>query len=370
LALVAGLSLSAGVLLWRLESLVAFAMTPTHPFKTEPPPPKPNYEDGGSWSALPGRHDEADKAPAGSPAIPEAIALADVFYIHPTSYVGKKWNAPTDDPQLNRATDTVATGIQAAAFNACCVVYAPRYRQANGVAFFAPSLDGRKAIDVAYADIERAFQSFLARRGSERPFLLAAHSQGSVLGERLLVEKIAGTKLESHLVAAYLIGGQVTTRGLAQRAPGVPPCTRPDQVHCVVAWNARGPGFEPNRFDFHPTDASERLCTNPLTWSADGAAAPANRNLGAVFLETGNASPLRAFADARCEKGVLVVSQIGNVPRNLPSQILDRVMGAGNYHPIEYQTFFMNLRENATVRVTAFQNEFGRLGQQSAAGEP
>lgn len=29
-------------------------------------------------------------------------------------------------------------------------------------------------------------------------------------------------------------------------------------------------------------------------------------------------------------------------------------MGSGNYHAIEYQLFFMNLRENANVRAAAF----------------
>jgi hypothetical protein len=70
-------------------------------------------------------------------------AEADVFYIHPTSYVGRGWNASTHDAELNDATDRVATGIQASAFNGCCAVYAPRYRQANGTAFYRPSADGQ-----------------------------------------------------------------------------------------------------------------------------------------------------------------------------------------------------------------------------------
>ena len=59
-------------------------------------------------------------------------APVDVFYVHPTSYVGARWNGPVDDPALNEATDRVATRIQASAFNGCCAVWAPRYRQANG----------------------------------------------------------------------------------------------------------------------------------------------------------------------------------------------------------------------------------------------
>lgn len=76
-------------------------------------------------------------------------------------------------------------------------------------------------------------------------------------------------------------------------------------------------------------------------------------NLGAVFLER-DATPRPAFASARCLQGTLVVSQLGAAPRDLPSRILDRLLGVENYHPIEYQIFFMNLRQNATARVHAF----------------
>src|SRR5690606_2347972 len=124
--------------------------------------------------------------------------------------------------------------VQAPAFNGCCAIYAPRYRQANGTAFFAPSPDGERALDLAYADVRRAFQAFQARRGAARPFVLAGHSQGAVLGERLLVEEIAGTPLRDQLVYAVLPGGAVTVEGLRERAPDVPPCAAPDQVGCVV----------------------------------------------------------------------------------------------------------------------------------------
>ncbi len=32
------------------------------------------------------------------------------------------------------------------------------------------------------------------------------------------------------------------------------------------------------------------------------------------------------------------------------SRLLDFAMGPGNYHPIEYQLFYLSLRENARVR--------------------
>lgn len=339
-----------------LGPIATFAMTPGGAFDAETPPPAPDYADDANWSALPSRDDLADRAPTGSLAIDPLQADVDVFYVHPTSYIGSDWNAPTDDASLNEATDRVATGIQASAFNGCCAVYAPRYRQANGTAFSHPSADGDRAIALAFDDVRRAFEAFNQRRGAGRPFILAAHSQGSVMAERLLYESISGTPLRDQLVAAYLIGGGVTSEGLIERAPDVEPCGVPDDLHCVVAWNARGPAHVPNEYEVHIVGSGQRVCTNPLSWLDDGAHAPADENLGAVFLETDDHAPRVAFADAQCVDGTLVVTRIGKAPRDLPSRILDHVLGSGNHHPIEYQIFFMNLRENAAVRALAFRD--------------
>ena len=336
-----------------LSWLAERMMTPRVSFAAETPPPVPNYANPASWSALPERADTADRAPTGASVIDQTQAKVDVFYVHPTSYVSHHWNAPTDDAALNGATDKVATGIQASAFNGCCAVYAPRYRQANGTAFYRPSADGDHAIDIAYQDVRRAFDAFNARRGAGRPFILAAHSQGSIVAERLLYEAITATPLRDQLVAAYLIGGRVTVEGLRERAPDILPCRAADDVHCVIAWTARSAEYKPTQFELKYPDSRERVCTNPLTWRTDGSAASVEQNQGAVFLETEDHAPRLGFADARCVGGTLVVSKLGKVPRDLPSRILDRVMGAGNYHPIEYQIFFMNLRLNATARASA-----------------
>jgi hypothetical protein len=101
-------------------------------------------------------------------------------------------------------------------------------------------------------------------------------------------------------------------------------------------------------------DARERLCSNPLSWRRDGAPAAADDNLGAVFLESDDPSPRPGFADAQCVGGTLVLRRVGEAPRDLPSRVLDHVLGAGNHHAIEYQLFYMNLRENAQRRATAW----------------
>jgi hypothetical protein len=331
--------------------LARAAMTPGGPFDTQVPPAAPDYTLPASWSALPDRDDAGDPVPTGEIRADQRLAPADVFYVHPTSYVGSRWNGGVDDSTLNEATDRVATGIQATAFNACCAVYAPRYRQANGTAFLKQSDDGDRARDLSFQDITRAFEAFNARRGPDRPFILAAHSQGTFLAQRLLEEVISGSPLRDQLVAAWLIGAPVTVEGLRERAPDIPVCHTPTDTHCVIAWNARGEGFQSSDFETFRTDTRERVCTNPLTWRTDGAAAPAAANLGAVFLETDERAPRPGFADAQCVDGTLVIRHIGAAPRDLPSRVLDHVLGAGNFHAIEYQIYFANIRENANLRV-------------------
>lgn len=351
--------------------LVRLMMTPGGSFAGAPPPSPPDYENPAHWSVLPGQKSAAfADLPGLFPAAPPAPSApaADVFYVHPTSYVGGSWNGPVGEAALNAATDRVATRIQASAFLGCCAVYAPRYRQANGTAFTQPSPDGDRALDVAYGDVARAFAVFQARRRgagetSERPFFIAAHSQGSILAYRLLKEQVSGHPAAKALVAAYLIGGLITRDAVARDLPDLPVCGAADQTGCLVGFNARGPAFVANEFEMDTSGEpgvdraqlrARRVCVNPLSWQAGGPAVPAEQHIGAVFFDDKVPRVLPAFTGAECRDGALIVAPRAPVPRDFMSRLLDYALGAQNYHPIEYQMFFGPLRENASARLTAF----------------
>lgn len=334
-----------------------FAVLDPGPFDPSATPPAPDYQLDTAWAALPELDDGADVALPELPAIDPGAALVDVFYLHPTTFVGSTWNAAFDDPEVTQATTRGGTLIQASVFNGCCTVHAPRYRQANGFAFTHPSADAERAIEVAYADVAAAFELF-SRRTGDRPFILAGHSQGAVLAARLLRERIVGTALEQRLVAAYLPGAP-----LRAETVGVPICEQPTQTGCVVSWHARSPEFEPNSFEFE-TDRDDpmagRVCVNPIRWTTDGAHTPAERNAGALFFDTEQPVIKPGFADAQCVDGTLLVTTVGDLERDLPSKLLLWVTGPGNYHPVEYQLFYVDLRRNATARVQAFIEQSGR----------
>jgi len=315
-------------------------------------PPAPDFHGAAAWAALPTVEDGADVFLAELPAVDQAKAPVDVFYVHPTTWMGRAWNGPTDDPAVIAATTRGGTLIQASVFNGCCAVYAPRYRQANGLALIHPDAEGDQALEIAYADVSAAFDVFLEKTG-ERGFIIAGHSQGTVLAARLLRSRIAGTALQDRLVAAYLPGAPIRTETVG----GLPTCVSARQTGCVVTWNARGPSYRPNGLEYdadHPETLKGRICVNPLSWDDATAHAPASANAGAVFFDTDTPAIQPAFADAQCVDGVLVITTMGDLQRDFMSRTLLWMTGPQNYHPIEYQLFYVNLRQNAAERVAAF----------------
>jgi hypothetical protein len=340
-------------------SLFLWSITPRTPFREEGAPVAPDYTQPSAWSALPELRDLADTAPPSSPALEQTQAPVDVFYVHPTTYIGGEWNGPIDDATLNDATDRVATLLQASAFNACCAIYAPRYRQANPTAFTGQEEAGQAPLDLAYRDVASAFRYWREHYNHGRPFILAAHSQGTVHARRLLREFVSGTPLRHQLVAAYLVGIPMPEEALRRTLPDIPICDSPEQTGCLVGWNARGVGYTERLqgWALAKDTAAELgpfLCVNPMTWQHDTAPAPRELNEGAVFLEMTPPQVKPQLTGARCNNGLLEVIIEGDVPRDFMGRLLDHSLGKGNYHPVDYQLFYMNLRRNAAERVAAF----------------
>lgn len=356
--------LGAATFVYRDEiaTLLAFnKLKPAQPFSSASAPASPDYSQRESWAALPDREDSADVLPAIGVMDQQASAAVDVFFVHPTTYFGTdNWNQPLDNKRVNQLTDLFVMRGQAATFNSCCRIYAPRYRQATIYSFLDKSGSGTAALQAAYTDIERAFEYFLQNFSKDRPFILASHSQGSVHLRTLLERRITGTSLRNRLVAAYAIGFGMNADELAKSLPDVPICQNAEQTGCLVSWNAVGP--EVTKY----VETSGNVCVNPLTWKTDGAAADASLNLGGVAYpgrfagtladlkelpqEYVDAKPVveRGVADAQCVDGMLLVREINS------THYASRPMGRDNYHVFDYHLFAMNLRKNAELRVARY----------------
>ncbi|MCU0759583.1 MAG: DUF3089 domain-containing protein [Steroidobacteraceae bacterium] len=346
--------------------------SPPAPFGELPHPPAPDYSKPEHWAALPGRLDAADVVPENDPfGDRQATAPVDVFYIHPTTFNQAAWNQPLDDAKTNDWTDESVIARQAAVFNACCRVYAPRYRQAASAAVYAPpQMKALGAYEFAWGDVRAAFRHYLEHWNAGRPFILAGHSQGAAHIERWLNEFGADPALARRLVAAYPIGIGFTQGRLARLPGGRGLCRTPADTGCIVSWNAFAPDAQPQGFvaatqkrhaDPNGTDAGRQVaCLNPLTFDLAKPAAPAAWNLGALPARRGvglaaglaAATPLAATEagriGARCEDGALVVDA-------LPAQGYALVpLPGGSLHFNDFDLFYQNIRVNAVVRSEAF----------------
>jgi pimeloyl-ACP methyl ester carboxylesterase len=325
-------------------------------FAAQQSPSPPDYAQPESWAAGSTGPGPSRLLPRGStPAA--TFPAVDVFYVHPTTYLSRtQWNQDIADSTVNAWTDSSVIARQASVFSSCCRVFAPRYRQASSLNFNG---ERRLSLELAYGDVERAFEQFLHDIGPGRPFIIAGHSQGSYLAAELITRKIDDTSLRARLVAAYLIGMNLTEGDFTRRFEHIPPCDTPRQTGCIVVWNAVLAGtdliataarYEKSFPDPYDTGSAKRLlCINPLTFDRRKVAAPARASRGAVPGEPGE-GPLRPLirgsVSARCEEGLLVVQ---------PSATLAlKPLSYGGMHYHDYGLFYADIRANAARRARAF----------------
>ncbi len=360
------------------------AIQPNHAYTDKTPPMKPDYAECANWAAKPGKLANAAFTPEGIERTPAEDTLADVFYIHPTTYVGTgTWNAPIGIGRADEIVDHIIMPGQASIFNGSCRIFAPRYRQATLSVFFNPNESGRAALDTAYRDVRRAFLHFIENENGGRPFFIAGHSQGCAMAMRLLAEEFSDPKLKERLVAAYLIGFKVTDEKAAEMAHVVTRAESADSTGVFVAYDTFLEGTDAlNQPDFaehsgkngwYKRGGKPVQATNPLNWKADSTKASADEHRGICVPMVNDPSLLpRLYAagpDAPC--GLKCEGLMGPLTPGVSAQLdehgylkiskpvqapLNAGIFGGNYHNLDMALFYMNLRENIAVRLDAYLN--------------
>ena len=360
------------------QMALQIAFVPKTLIADETMPAEPNYENDDAWAARPDLPSTANLLPEGLVQTAQ-IREVDVFYIHPTTAIpgaldDKRWNAATDDERVLRLNDAFALRHQASAFTLAGEVFAPRYRQATIGAFFDTSGQGAEAIQRAYVDVIKAFDFYIERLNDGRPFILAGHSQGSLHGLMLLRDRIASSEIRDQLVASYLIGWPLSIE--ADLAPlNLVPCRAENDTGCVISFQSFAEGGNPSTLlaafsaipgvTGDPRPNTTMLCTNPLTWVVGGAAG-SNANLGAVARKQTDgqpAAPIPRLTGARCgEDGILYLTDppAGDWRANL--------LPGENYHAVDYNLFWSNIRENAAQRARIFIERTGKTADTPPAG--
>ncbi len=370
-----------GTLYWfRVELILAY-MHPPEEFRAQESPPAPDYSLLQSWAAHPGVEDPSDLRRPGDKVRNNAKDV-DVFYLHPTTYLGPGgWNSLLRPDEASAENLQTALAGQASVFNDCCRVYAPHYRQAHLAAFSIKDTAAVfDALDLAYQDIARAFDYFLEHYNADRPFIVAGHSQGSLHAIRLLEEAVHRRGLQDRMVVAYPIGYWVPADKLERGLGGIGLCESADQLGCFVAWDTYGDSGEgrdiagelPYWYNsgWEQAQTDRTLCVNPLSWKADTERVSAGQHLGGLPIES-------LFSVVDVMRNRHTGRQYDGLPESVPELTwaechsngtlfiesqTDNAFSVGvnesqMYHNHDWPLFYQNLRQNVEHRIRRYMTQ-------------
>lgn len=362
LLMVALTGLAVVGLSWGWPRMEEWRLAPRVPFKALPALPENAYAAPAMWIARP----EMDTDPARY--LPPGVGHdrkggAYVFFLHPTTYIGRtSWNAPLDHANSRMRTD-LAVQSMASVFNDEAGIYAPRYRQAALGTFLADRPEQRRALALAQSDAKIALATFLRTVPPNAPIVLAGHDQGALILMRLIRDMVRGTPLSARIIAVYLAGWPISARHDLPQL-NMPACTRADQAGCVMAWMTFGKPNDPREVmamaahypaldgfvDNGATRDDVPLCTNPLTGGA-GPDAPDSANLGSLAIgdEFSHAALVRPSVGAHCDRATGLLTIAGP-----PPHLGDDVMPGNNYSADDFPLFWRNLRDDVARREAAW----------------
>jgi len=285
-----------------------------------------NYDKKENWVAFPS---EIDKE-------------VDVFYVYPTIY-GEEYpkNMDVKRPDLRAKAHNLLFS-QAGVFKPSANMYVPLYQQTSMVELMSGgNIDENKYFKYGLRDIEKAFDYYL--KNSDRPFILAGHSQGSEVLLSLIKRKFNDSSLQKRLVAAYLIGYSVTEDDL-KKYPWIKAAENRCDNHVVITFNTQAPESERSPVLHHGAK-----CINPLSWKVDASYADNSLNLGAVFYEPATNKIEREIpgytgAQIDLKTGALNTAPPEKLKIALP--FTEEV-----YHQYDYSFWYRNLEQNVKDRV-------------------
>ncbi|MFF0817333.1 DUF3089 domain-containing protein [Rhodococcus sp. NPDC003318] len=239
--------------------------------------PPATADSGTTWLCRPGQPDDPCGGRDGAPI--------DCFYLYPTASLQLSTNANHDrSPELQ-----AVARAHTEPFGAHCNVWVPVYRQVTLRALFTGTPDERAAaLEVAYADVERAWDDYLTHHNDGRGVVLIGHSQGTRMLRSLIRDHVDGRPVQSQLVSALLLGGNVLVREgdvVGGDFTSVPACTNVGQTGCVVAYSAFSRTPPPDtRYGLSTAPGLEVLCTNPASLH-DNSDAPLHARIGGVEVD-------------------------------------------------------------------------------------
>ena len=349
---------------------------PEKDFDISKSPKKPDYSDTNNWAALPNIDGQQFYVPDKSFKITKYNNPVDVFYIHPTGFFEKEWNSNMDKKRSAYERTEIMLGNQISAFNNSCDIYAPEYRQATYYSFFDINKNGQQALDLAYTDIESSFNYFIENLNKNRPFIIAAHSQGALLAHRLINQKIDNTNLQKRFICAYVIGYMIPEKYYEEIFPNIKRSESYDDINCIVSWSTVVKGFKRNRektLFWKPSGWSVELmkqkvvATNPFSWTNDNEWHSNSENKSIInkaqnydftdrlrIEHTGTKKSIGLTRIQEFEASLNEDTGLIDTKGPLIESIKKMKHFNGDLHPFDVMLFWGTLRQNIQDRINAF----------------
>ena len=213
--------------------------------------------------------------------------------------------------------------------------YAPFYRHITLDSWATLNEDtiNRRYRDVAFVDVQNAFDYYLTHYNNGRPFILAGFSQGGKSVVELL--KTLSEETRTRLVAAYVLGYKVTPDDVAQ-APWIIAAQDSTDTGVTICYNS----VSHVKYVKPVISVPNVMCINPVNWRTDATPAQLHDSITVTL------SP---------EYKVLVLD--GYDGSSLPN-ILD-ILNVGDYHGIEPWLYSECLHRNFKQRIDAYRENRG-----------
>ena len=288
--------------------------------------------------------------------IPEITKEVDTFYIYPTVVADASEDVPDIVPIDYEPMRTNAQGVyemQGTVYEESTNVFAPYYRQSNLIAIGNLRGDDlfQYQMQEQRTDIYAALDYYFENYNNGRPFILAGHSQGSIMSIIVLGDYMqAHPEYYERMVAAYPIGFSVTKEWLEEH-PYLKFAEGADDTGVIITWNTEGPG---NKGQDNIVVEEGAISINPLNWKRDDTYAGVDENLGSLVQneETGEYEIKDGMGDAQVdtERGVVIcTTDTDYVPAA-------EVFGPASLHRWDYGLYYVNIQKNVADRINSYMS--------------
>ncbi|MDR2660247.1 MAG: DUF3089 domain-containing protein [Spirochaetaceae bacterium] len=284
----------------------------------------------------------------------------DVFFLYPTSWRA----APGEYPIAKIENISMRSGAfyylktRASAFETAGNIYAPFYRQFDAADIVGQSPGSAIGFlgGVPLTDLTAAFNYYIKHYNKGKPFILAAHSQGSlVMAAFLALYMRDHPDIYKRMIAAYLIGIP-TPKEFYEEFPHIKPAQSADDLGVVISYNTSAPVVDGK----DPFSYPSNILINPITWVTDDSYAPKELSKGGIIVnEDGTFVNAPNLADAKINPATGTL--IADVDREkFSSEAASRsYFPLGVLHENDIPLYYYDLRANAENRVKKWFEQIG-----------